>query len=111
VLKDFRQGVIRVNTSGNDSLLWGKVYNLQFRAIHDYIHCMFELNFNFQDEVRAFNRQIEFSLEDSFTLKFPYMNWELYKKVLRSEIIYQAAIKEHFKVFDIDTQKIILEDL
>jgi len=111
MIYDFRKGVIQVNTSGNDSKLWGKVYNLQFRAIHDYIHCLHNLDFNFPNEVRAFNQQLAFSKGSRYALKFPYLNWERYEAVLRSEIIYQAAIKEHFKVFDLDTQKIVLREL
>lgn len=108
--KDWRAGIIKVNTSGNDSMVWGKVYNLQFRAIHDYIHCLFGLDFNFQDEVRAYRKQIECSMADEYARQFPNMNWELYQAVLRSEIIYQAAVKTHFGQFHIE-QKIVLTDL
>lgn len=107
---DWRRGIIKVNTSGNESALWGKVYNLQFRAIHDFIHCVHRLDFNFYAEVRAFQHQIEFSMMDKFAKQFPYMNWELYNGVLRSEIIYQAAVKEHSEQFHID-QKIVLHQL
>ncbi len=111
MIADFRKGTIKVNTSGNDSRLWGKVYNLQFRAIHDYIHCLHHLNFNFQDEVKAFEKQVRFSMQDRYTRKFPYMDWNLYYQTLRSEIIYQAAVKTHSKLFDLDSQKIVLKDL
>lgn len=107
---DWRRGIIKVNTSGNDSMVWGKVYNLQFRAIHDYIHCLHRLDFNFYSEIEAFKKQYEFSLKDEFTTHFPYMDWDLYKNVIRSEIVYQAAVKEHFQQFHID-QKIVLADL
>lgn len=107
---DWRRGIIKVNTSGNESVLWGKVYNLQFRAIHDYIHCVHRLDFNFLAEAKAFKHQYEFSIMDRFAKQFPYMDWELYQKVLRSEIVYQAAVKEHYEQFHID-QKIILKQL
>lgn len=107
---DWRRGIIKVNTSGNDSLLWGKVYNLQFRAIHDFIHCVHRLDFNFLAETHAYQQQHGFSLMDEFTKQFPYMDWELYRRVIRSEIVYQAAVKEYFDKFHIE-QKIILQDL
>jgi hypothetical protein len=108
LMPDFRKRIIKVNTSGNDSRLWGKVYNLQFRAIHDWIHCMNELDFNYEAEVKAYDRQIGYSL--AFKNQFHYINWALYAKILKSEIVYQAAVKEYFKEFHID-QKIILHDL
>jgi hypothetical protein len=111
MLLDFRKGFIKINTSGNDSRLWGKVYNLQFRAIHDYIHCLHHLDFNFPDEVKAFNKQIAFSVGARYALKFPHLNWDKYTQALKSEIIYQAAVKAYFKVFDLDTQKIVLTEL
>jgi hypothetical protein len=61
------------------------------------------------DEVKAFRRQYEWSV-DNYAKKFPNMNWDLYKRVLRSEIVYQAAVKENFNTFHIE-QKIILTDL
>lgn len=110
LMPDWRSRVVRVNTTGNDSKLWGKFYNLQFRAIHDYIHCIKNLDFNYKAEVKAFHAQYEYSLLGKFAEKFPQMNWDLYKKVLRSEIVYQAAVKEYFGEFHID-QKIILSEL
>jgi len=111
LMHDFRSGVIKVNVSGNTSRLWSPFYNLAFRAIHDYIHCLHNLDFHFNHEVKAYHHQLDFSFSDRYTKKFPYMNWQLYANVLRSEIVYQAAVKTHFKLFDLDTQKIILTDL
>ncbi len=108
LMADFRKSIIKVNTCGNDSELWGGFYNLQFRAIHDYIHCLHELNFNFDDEVIAYAYQYEFSL--AYAKDFPHFDWSLYKKILRSEVVYQAAVKEYFDKFTID-QKIIITDL
>lgn len=107
--KDFRNKVIKVNTSGNESELWGKVYNLQFRAIHDWIHCVHQLDFNYRHETRAYDLQLDYSLKE-YGKQFHYINWDLYSNILRSEIVYQAAVKEHFKEFHID-QKVILRKL
>jgi hypothetical protein len=104
---DFVQGFIKVNTTGNNSTVWGTFYNLLFRGIHDWFHCVHELNFTFADEVTAYERQVKYSL-----LRAPY-TWTqnddaTFKRLLRSEIIYQAAVKTHFGKFHLDTQKIIL---
>jgi hypothetical protein len=109
MVADFKKGFIRVNTSGNDSRLWGKVYNLQFRAIHDFIHCLHHLHFNFTDEVTAYRKQMAFSRQDRYAKKFPFLDWNMYEAVLRSEIIYQAAVKTNYKLIDLDTQKIVLD--
>lgn len=108
MLKDFRKGVIKIHTTGNDSKIWGKFHNLQFRAIHDYIHLIHELDFTHNDEVKVYPKQFEFSLK--YALQFPHLNWDLYNRVLRSEIVYQSAYKEAFGKFHID-QKIILVDI
>jgi hypothetical protein len=108
LIGDFRNGIVKVNVCGNDSELWGGFYNLQFRAIHDYIHCIHELDFNFADEVIANAHQYEFSL--AYAKEFPHYDWSLYRKILRSEVVYQAAVKEHFNPFTIE-QKIVLIDL
>ena len=107
MLADFELGSIGVNCSGNDSKLWGPVYNLFFRAIHEWIHCNYKLDFNYEHEVEAFRRQMEFSTAGGGGK----IDWDLYEKVLRSEIVYQAAYKTHFNVFHLPFQKIILADL
>jgi hypothetical protein len=110
MLVDFRKGIMKIHTTGNESRIWGKFHNLQFRAIHDYIHLIQELDFTHADEVKVYPKQFEFSLNPRYTEVFPYLNWETYKRILRSEIVYQSAYKEAFGKFHID-QKIILEDL
>lgn len=102
-------GYIKINTSGNDSSLWGKVYNLMFRGIHDMIHASYNLNFTYEDEVEAFKQQMK--LSKTFSREYYHINWPLYEKILRSEIVYQAAYKTHYKVFHLPEQKIILDDL
>lgn len=108
VLKDFRKGRIHIHTTGNDSRIWGTFTNLQFRAVHDYIHCVQELEFTHTNEVEAYKAQMEFSLQ--YAKQFPHLNWDVYNGILRSEIVYQSAYKEAFGKFHID-QKIILTDL
>ena len=107
LLPDFQNNLIRVNSSGNDSQLWGPVYNLMFRAIHDWIHVKNLLDFNYADELIAFWEQIKFSK------LFPSLrfDFDLYAKCLRSEIIYQAAYKEYYGEFHVPIQTIVLEDL
>lgn len=110
MLVDFRKGIMKIHTTGNDSRIWGKFHNLQFRAIHDYIHLIQELDFTHSEETKVYPAQFEFSLQARYTQAFPFLNWETYKRILRSEIVYQSAYKEAFGKFHID-QKIILEDL
>ena len=110
MLVDFRRGIMKIHTTGNDSRIWGKFHNLQFRAIHDYIHLIQVLDFTHDDEVKVYSQQFEFSIQTRYTKRFPYLNWDTYNKVLRSEIVYQSAYKEHFGKFHIE-QKIILSDL
>lgn len=110
IMADFNRGFIKVNKSGDDSKFWGS-RNLEFRAVHDYIHCWFNLPFNYLAEVKAFARQVAYSQLPKFSMEYPNFDWELYSKVLRSEIIYQAAYKQHFKEFHVPVQKIILSNL
>jgi hypothetical protein len=108
VLPDFNKGRIKVNVSGNDSELWGPVYNLMFRAIHDYIHARYKFEFTVEDEVKAYYEQIGLSKD---YLTGTSADWIMYTKVLKSEIIYQACVKQHFGKFHLDEQKIILSEL
>lgn len=110
VLKDFHAGTLKIHTTGNDSKVWGKFTNLQFRAIHDYIHCLFELEFNHAEEVKAYKHQLEFSVQGKYAEMFAYLNWDTYSRILRSEIVYQSAYKEHYGKFHIH-QKIVLNQL
>jgi hypothetical protein len=110
MMKDFRKGVMKIHTTGNDSRIWGKFHNLQFRAIHDYLHLVHELDFSHYDERKVYPQQFQFSLQDRYAKRFPYLNWEVYKAILRSEIVYQSAYKEALGAFHID-QKIILKEL
>lgn len=108
VLMDFYTGYLPIHTTGNDSKVWGKFHNLQFRAIHDYIHCLHAIEFSHMDEINAYKKQMEFSF--GYAKDYPCLNWDIYNKILRSEIVYQSAYKEAYGKFHID-QKIILQDL
>lgn len=110
MLKDFRKGQLFIHVTGNESKIWGKFHNLQFRAIHDFIHCMAEKDFTHKDECSIYTMQCSFSLQEKYTEAVPYVNWQRYTEVLRSEIVYQSAYKEIDGKFHID-QKIILDDL
>ena len=111
MFNDFRKGLIKVNTTGNDSDLWGKVYNLMFRAVHDIFHCQLAADFTFDDEVHAWKFQVHKTRSEYITDKeFLNLDWELFSNMLRSEIVYQGAYKEVTGMFHID-QKIVLTDL
>lgn len=108
--KDFlRTGCIKVNTSGNDSQMWGKAYNLMFRAVHDFIHVNSMLDFNYEDEVKAFEHQMQWSINGHISPGSPIL--DTYYRILRSEIIYQAAYKTYYGEFHVPTQKIILSEI
>lgn len=104
---DYERGFIQVNTSGNASKFWGPFYNLVFRGVHDFIHASTGLGFTYEDEVKAYERQLKFY---PFPIQDPE-ELDLYERVLRSEIIYQAAVKTHFNILHVPEQKIILSDL
>jgi hypothetical protein len=110
MMKDFRAGVMKIHTTGNDSKVWGKFHNLEFRAVHDFIHLLHNIDFNHEEELVAFERQFAYSLQERYTRQFPHLNWDTYKRILRSEIVYQSAYKEAFGEFHIH-QKVILSDL
>lgn len=108
-LQDFRAGWLEIHTTGNDSVVWGAYTNLQFRAVHDFVHCGIEAEFDHESEKKVLAAQYEFAQKISGA-KFKYANWDLYYKILRSEIVYQSAYKEANGAFHID-QKVILTDL
>lgn len=109
VIKDFNKGWIDIHTTGNHSPVWGAYTNLQFRAIHDFIHCGISAEFDHESEKKVLAAQLDFAKKISGA-RFAYANWELYYKILRSEIVYQSAYKEAYGTFHIE-QKIILTDL
>ena len=106
------QKKIQVNTTGNNSEFWGECYNLMFRAVHDYYHATMDLNFNYLEEISAYSNQVRHSvIMAKRNNLYDLINWPVYAKLLRSEIIYQAAYKTYYKEFHLPEQKIILSDL
>jgi len=110
MLPDFRSGVIKIHTTGNESLVWNKFHNLQFRFIHDYLHLVHEHDFTHYEECKVYPKQFEFSIRDKYTQLFPNLNWDTYNRILRSEIVYQSSYKEVYGQFHI-LQKVILSNL
>ena len=104
---DFKDRLIKIHTTGNDSAVWGKFYNLQFRAVHDYFHCLYEHDFTHDEERLVFDVQYQHARQCAKDMD---VNWDLFRKILRSEIIYQSAYKEIYGEFHID-QKIVLKDI
>lgn len=109
LLQDFHCGHLDIHTTGNDSPVWGAYTNLQFRAIHDYLHCVIEAEFDHTNEHRVLDTQITYAKAVSGQA-FPFADWDLYYRILRSEIVYQSAYKEAYGAFHIE-QKVILSDL
>lgn len=108
---DYDHGhIVKVNVSGNNSKMWGPVYNLMFRAVHDYVHARWEFDFNYQAEVLAWERQLWLTKAQA-AIPMHIGIYDLYGKILRSEIVYQAAYKTYFKEFHLPVQKIVLADL
>lgn len=108
-IADFRRGWLDIHTTGNDSPVWGAYTNLQFRAIHDFVHCGLEEDFDHESEKKVLQAQFDLTLKVSGA-KFSFANWDLYYQILRSEIVYQSAYKEAYGAFHIE-QKIILSEL
>jgi hypothetical protein len=108
----FNRNKVVVNTTGNNSDFWGELYNLMFRGVHDYYHIHHGLDFNYLDEVEAYKNQFIHSHWIASQAGFARdVNWSLYARLLRSEIVYQAAYKTYYKEFHLPEQKIILSDL
>ena len=111
LMPDFKKGKIIVNTTGNNSVFWGEAHNLMFRAVHDYYHVVENLDFNFDHEVLAFKEQLIDSLRTADKYNIKDIDWTLYNSIIRSEIVYQAAVKTYYGTFHLTEQKIILKSL
>lgn len=85
-----------VSTDFNDSLLLPGELNLQFRAIHDYLHYLYQQAFDFTGEFNVYKVQ-------------KMLHSTLYgRKILYSEIVLQAAYCTYFGKFA-DKQKVIID--
>lgn len=88
-------GCMNVSTEFNDSKLLPGVLNLQFRAVHDYLHYLFQQPFGFSGELNVYKCQ-----------KYMHLT-EAGKRILYSEVVMQAAYCEYFGKFA-DGQKVII---
>ncbi len=93
---DCEGGFMRVSTDFNDSALLPGDLNLKFRAVHDYLHFLFQQSFGFAGEMNVYKAQ-----------KFMHTT-EIGRQILYSEIVLQASYCEYFGKFA-DTQKVILK--
>lgn len=91
---DARKGIIKISRDFNDSKLLPGKLNLEFRAVHDYLHYTLQAPFTAAGEMEVYKLQAK--LHNDFS-----------KKLLYSEVILQACFAEYFGKF-IETQKIVL---
>jgi hypothetical protein len=86
---------ILISTLNNDSQLLPGYLNLQFRAVHDYLHYLLQQPFDYTGEYKVYQAQ-----------KHVYKT-KLRRQILYSEIVLQAAYCTYFGKFA-DKQKVIL---
>lgn len=87
--------VMLVSSDNNDSKLLPGLLNLQFRAVHDYLHYLLQQEFDFVGEYKVYQAQ-----------KHMHKS-KIRKQILYSEVVLQAAYCEYFGRFA-DTQKVVL---
>jgi len=85
-----------VSEDNNDSLLLPGKLNLQFRAVHDYLHYLYQQPFDFAGEYNVYKAQRYFHSS------------KVGRKILYSEIVLQAAYCTYFGKFS-DKQKVIID--
>jgi hypothetical protein len=88
-------GILYISSLHNDSKLLPDELNLKFRAVHDFIHYLFQCPFGFEGEYQACQIQMN------------YHKSNVGKAILYSEIVMQAAYAEYFGEFAED-QKVII---
>jgi hypothetical protein len=88
---------IQVSTDHNNPVVLDKEGNLQFRFVHDYDHYLARSRFNWEGELTA------------CYYFFSFTNSEILRRILRSEVIYQAAACLYLGDFP-ETQKLVLSD-
>ena len=99
-LEDLRNMVkatkmLLVSDLNNNSKLLPGVFNLQFRAFHDYLHYVQATTFTYKGEL------------ETYELKSKYYSSTIGKRMLYSEVVLQAAYKEYFGEFSKE-QKIVI---
>jgi hypothetical protein len=90
-----KRGVMLISYENNDSELLPGELNLQFRAIHDYLHYVLQAPFTAAGEIEVYNLQsrLHYSPET--------------KAFLFSEVVLQACYCEYFGKFA-DVQKVVV---
>lgn len=86
---------LQISSDHNDSRLLPGEFNLQFRAVHDYLHYILQAPFTAVGEIQVYNLQKK--LHES----------EISKQILFSEVVLQACYQEHFGRFA-PIQKVVL---
>jgi hypothetical protein len=86
---------MQITSLHNESMLLPGVSNLHFRAVHDYLHYFLQQQFDFNGEYTVYKAQK--ALHSS----------KIGRKILKSEIVLQAAYCTHFGTFAAQ-QKIVL---
>lgn len=92
--KDISNGFMRISRDHNRSKLLPGKLNLEFRAIHDYLHYVLQAPFTAEGELSVF--EVQSKLHNYFG-----------KKLLHSEVVLQGCYYEYFGTFA-ETQKIVL---
>lgn len=87
--------VMRISTDHNESTLLPGILNLQFRAVHDYLHYTLQQPFTAAGEINVFKMQKKFHSEG------------ISQQILFSEVVLQACYCEYFGEFP-NKQKVIL---
>lgn len=88
-------GAMYISTDFNESILLPGELNLQFRAVHDYIHYILQAPFTAAGEIKVYNFQKRFHQAG------------VCQQILFSEVVLQACYAEYFKKFA-PIQKIVL---
>lgn len=86
---------LRISSQNNDSKLLPGNLNLEFRAVHDYLHYVLQAPFGAIGEIAVFKLQLK------------HHESHVSKQILFSEVVLQACYFEHFGKFS-DKQKVIL---
>lgn len=90
-----RNQLMKISSDHNDSCLLPNELNLQFRAVHDYIHYILQAPFTAMGEVKVYNFQKRFHQAG------------ICQQILFSEVVLQACYCEYYGEFA-PFQKVIL---
>ncbi len=88
-------GTLRISSDHNESVLLPGLLNLQFRAVHDYLHYTLQQPFTAVGEINVFKMQRKFH------------STGISQQILFSEVVLQACYAEYFGKFP-PTQKVVL---